>query len=289
MHHLTIRLAGAVIAAATSTRVFAQQSADAVPTYQLDLFSLISFALAIAALILSIFFGWLSWEFYKKSSEASEKSQQAVTKIETAVLSIQSEITEIVRRAVGYWTGGAASPDAPDTSALTQKLEELSAQVAAVSGAAANKEELESKLAELARLQREQIATWSASVAEAKARAIFPGIADRGPVADSTHTITTHTDREMSGRILITVQRPSRVVTVTTKFTPPFQNPTSLSATLIDAPSGKLEEVRVNSGIGRFGDFNVHLHPTGAGGAALVEPGTYVVEYKASSDGVAGA
>jgi hypothetical protein len=289
MPHRSLRIASALLLAALPFSVAGQQAPAPAATYQMDLFSIISFALAIAALIVSVFLGWLSWEFYKKSAEASEKSQQAVTKIETAVLSIQSEITEIVRRAVGYWTGGGSQPDSPDTSALTQKLEELTAQVAAVSGSAANKEELEAKVAELARLQREQIANWNASVVEAKARAIFPGIADRGPVAESTHTVTVNTEKEMSGQILIAVQRPSRVVTVTTRFTPPFQVATGLTASVVDAPSGRMDHVRVNSGIGKFGDFNVHLHPVAAAGAALVEPGTYVVEYKATADGTPGA
>lgn len=262
-----------------------QQVVAQAATYQMDLFSIISFALSIAAFVVSIFLGWLSWQFYKKSSEASEKSQLAVVKIETAVLNIQSEITEIVRQAVAHWTGGDADPAAPDTSDLTRKLEELSVQVSAVAGTAANKHDLEAKIAELARLQREQVASWNASVMEAKARAIFPSIVDRGPIAESTHTVTSSSEKEAAGRLLINVQRASRVVTVTTKFAPPFQVATSLSASLADAPPGNQERVRVTCGIGRFGDFNIHLNPVASKGATMIEPGAYVVEYNAASNG----
>jgi len=281
----TLKNALASVLMLGSTSLVAQPAASnaVVVTYQMDLFSIISFALAIAAFIVSLFMGWLSWEFYKKSSDASEKSQQAVTKIETAVLSIQSDITEIVRRAVGYWTGGTPEQDVSDTSALAKKVDEMSVQIDLVGGNAANKHELDSKLAELVKMQRDQIAALNASVAEAKVRAIFPGIADRGPVAEVTHTVTSNTESEMSGQIVLSVQRPSRVVTATAKFDPPFSNATALDVSLIDAPSGKLGQVRLNSGIGRFGDFNIHLHPLGGAASGLVDPGTYVVEYKATS------
>lgn len=285
----TTREALPIILCAASCSTLAQQASPSVAAYQMDLFSIISFALAIAAFVVSIFMGWLSWEFYKKSTEASEKSQQAVTKIETAVLSIQSEITEIVRRAVGYWTGGATDQDVAETAALAQKVEDLSTQIASVSGNAANKQELDAKLAELVRLQRDQIATLMASVTEAKARAIFPSIADRGPVADVTHTVTASSESDLTGRMVLLVHRPSRVVTATTKFEGQFTTPAALKVALIDAPSGKLDQVRLNSGIGSSGHFNVHLHPIGGSGSGLVEPGTYVVEYTASATPAPGA
>lgn len=258
-------------------------AADAPPevpkVYQMDLFSLISFALAIAAFVLSIFMAWLSWEFYKKSAEASEKTQQAVTKIETAVLSIQSEITEIVRRAVGYWTDGGTSEESADQNAeLAAKVEELSVQIQAVSGNTANKQDLEEKLAELVRLQREQVSALSASVVEAKAKAFFPSI-DKGPVAQMTQSVLTNTDTEKSGELIINVLRPSKIATATGKFSPSFPNLPELEVQLTSAPSSDLSQLVVNYGVGKTTDFNIHLISL----SGLLETGTYVVKYKATA------
>lgn len=269
--------------AAAATPVLAKQASAPVAVYQMDLFSIISFGLAIAALIISLLMGWLSWEFYKKSADSSERSQQAVTKIETAVLSIQSEITEIVRQAVTHWTGGADVQDVEQAVELTQKYDELAAQIAAVSDTAANKEELENKFTEFVELQREQTAALTTTIAEAKARAIFPSIADRGPVVESVHTVSVNTEREMSGRFVLEVLRPSRVVTVNEKFAAPFKGATSLNVTLISPSGVNPVGARLSSGIGRHGDFNVHLHPVGGSTTGYVQPGKYVIDYQATN------
>ena len=254
--------------------VAADAPAEAPKVYQMDMFSLTSFGLAIAALILSIFMGWLSWEFYKKSTEASEKSQQAVVKIETAVLSIQSEITEIVRRAVGYWTEADSEEDTNEAQALATKVEELSSQIKTLAGSAANKVELEGKLAELVHMQKNQAAVLNASIKEAKVRAIFPSV-ERGTLADVTHNILSNTDTEKTGELIIKVLRPSKVVTATTKFSPPFSGKPKLEVHLVDEEA---KSVRLSSGVGAHSDFNVHLTV----GGGLVEPGTYVAKYKAT-------
>ncbi|KAF0164472.1 MAG: hypothetical protein FD157_2079 [Rhodocyclaceae bacterium] len=250
---------------------------DAAKVYQMDLFSIISLALAIAALVLSIFMGWLSWEFYKKSTDASEKTQQAVTKIEAAVLGVQSDITEIVRRAVGYWTDGGTSEEVADqNAALTQKVEELSAQIQTISGTTTNKQELEAKLAELVQLQKDQISNLSSSILDAKAKAFFPSI-DKGPVVQLTQSSHINTDSEKTGELAIEVLRPSKIATATGKFTPPFTSLPSLSVELVSGPASDLSEITVTSGVGKTFDFNVHLK----GRTGLLASGTYVVKYTA--------
>lgn len=268
-------------------------AADAIPAtseatriYQLDLFSLISFALAIAAFVVSIFMGWLSWEFYKKSSDASEKTQQAVTKIETAVLSIQSEITEIVRRAVGYWTSGDETTEvaADQSAALTVKVEELAAQIKSLAGTAANKQDLEIKLAELVKLQKDQVATLSNSVTDAKVRALFPSV-DRGPVSQVTQSVTVNSDTQKTGELIINVLRPSKIATATGKFSPGFDGVPEMKIELIAAPIADLSKLRITSGVGKTTDFNIHL----ISNDGLLETGTYVVKFSATAIPVSGA
>lgn len=253
----------------------AETTSEAPRVYQLDLFSLISFGLAIAAFAVSIFMGWLSWEFYKKSKESSDQTQQAVTKIETAVLNIQSEITEIVRRAVGYWTGGESNQEAIDlSSVLNSRVDELSTQIKELAGANGGKEGLESKISELIQLQKDQVANLTSSMVEAKAKAIFPSI-DRGPAAQITQSIQTNTNTEKTGELIINVLRPSKNATATGKFTPPFSNLPDLKVELIGAPTADLSKLLLSSGVGKTSDFNVHL----IGRSGLLEVGTYVVKY----------
>lgn len=269
----------AIAALSAGLCLAADAGSDAAKVYQMDLFSIISFALAIAAFVLSIFMAWLSWEFYKKSTDASEKTQQAVTKIETAVLGVQSDITEIVRRAVGYWTDGGTSDETADQSAaLTQKVEELSAQIQTISGTSANKQELEAKLAELVQLQKDQISNLSNSILDAKAKAFFPSI-DKGPVVQLTQSSHTNTDIEKTGELSIEVLRPSKIATATGKFTPPFTSLPSLSVELISGPVSDLSDISVTSGVGKTFDFNVHLK----GRNGLLASGTYVVKYTAKA------
>lgn len=272
---------GLLLILAAGTCLAAETASETPRIYQLDLFSLISFGLAIAAFSVSIFMGWLSWEFYKKSKESSDQTQQAVTKIETAVLSIQSEITEIVRRAVGYWTGGDTNQEAVDLSAaLNSRVDELSAQIKELAGANGGKEGLEPKLAELIQLQKDQIANLTSSMVDVKAKAIFPSI-DRGPAAQVTQSIQTNTDTEKSGELIINVLRPSKNATATGKFTPQFATVPELKVELIGAPTSDLSKLLLSSGVGKTSDFNVHL----IGKSGLLDVGTYVVKYIAKSGG----
>lgn len=272
---------GLLLILAAGTCLAAETSSETPRMYQLDLFSLISFGLAIAAFSVSIFMGWLSWEFYKKSKESSDQTQQAVTKIETAVLSIQSEITEIVRRAVGYWTGGDTNQEAVDLSAaLNSRVDELSAQIKELAGANGGKEGLEPKLAELIQLQKDQIANLTSSMVDAKAKAIFPSI-DRGPAAQITQSIQTNTEIEKTGELIINVLRPSKNATATGKFTPQFATVPELNVELIGAPISDLSKILLSSGVGKTSDFNVHL----IGKSGLLDVGTYVVKYTAKSGG----
>ena len=272
-------LAFAILTANSATLAAdAGPTADAVKMYQLDLFSIISFGLAIAAFIVSIFMGWLSWEFYKKSATDSEKTQQAVTKIETAVLSIQSEITEIVRRAVGYWTGSEETSDVVNqSSALTSKVEELASQIKLLSGASANKPDLDAKLAELVQLQKEQVVAFSNTVTDARVRALFPSV-DRGPVSQVTISFDSNLENLKSGELIVNVLRPSKIATATCKFYQSFTKLPELKVELLRIPGSDLSKVQIKSGVGKSSEFNVHLISS----EGLLQPGEYIIKFTAS-------
>src|SRR5690606_23005621 len=112
--------------------------------YTIDLFSILSFALAVAAFFVSAFLGWLSWQFYKKSSEVSEKTNEAVSRVEISISGIQSDITEIVRRAVGYWVDGSGVNEYPEQiNDLNQKIEELRKNISALGEGKPEAEDIE--------------------------------------------------------------------------------------------------------------------------------------------------
>jgi hypothetical protein len=250
--------------------------------YQLDLFSLISFGLSIASLVVTIFLGWLSWRFYVQSNTSAEKSQEAVSKIESTVVGIQSDIKEIVRQAVGQWTGGQVAEEAIEAGSLNAKFEELASQINQLAGNAANKEEMEKKLAEILQIQREQVSNFTAAANEAKARALFPSINERGPVSEYTHTVIPQVGNTRRGQLVITVHRAVKVVTHTFTFEPALKWPPLVTAKLVNEDPFKSPFLRVTCGLGHEQQMNIHLMSQGGLlGAAMVQPGTYVVEYEA--------
>lgn len=243
----------------------------------MDLFSIISLGLAIAALLLSFFMAWLSWEFYKKSAGTSEQTQQAVTKIEVAIIGVQSDITEIVRRAVGYWTSDSHLEVDSQALALSEKVEELSEKIKSISGPEVNKKDIEENLSELVRMQKEQIASINSNLLDAKAQVVFPSLINTGQVAQLTHTVLTNTETEKTGELHIDVVRQSKYATATGKFSPHFSSVPSLSVNLIACPTSNIDDVIVTSGVGNPFDFNVHLRAR----IGFLKTGTYVVKYSA--------
>ncbi|MCF7520963.1 hypothetical protein L4G92_02700 [Neisseria sp. ZJ106] len=249
--------------------------------YQMDLFSIISFALAIAAFILSIFMAWLSWDIYKKSTEAATQTQAAVTKIETAVLNIQSEITEIVRRAVGYWTGGDGVGEnfTEQNIELTSKIEELLSQIQSLPGA--GKQIAEDKLMEISRLQQEQVSALTASLVETKTKALVPSYKMQSSVAKVKQNISSRTDQEECGVLIIEVIGKTKITTATGKFTPPFSDIPKLDNVELATSPYKSEEqekqLKVTQGCGKTTDFNVHINSN----SGMLEPGFYIIRYTA--------
>ncbi|MDZ7641683.1 MAG: hypothetical protein U5J62_06655 [Desulfurivibrio sp.] len=247
--------------------------------YTIDLFSILSFALAIAAFFVSGFLGWLSWQFYTKSSEVSEKTNEAVSRVETSISGIQSDITEIVRRAVGYWVGGSEVSEAPEQiDELNNKIEELRAQIAALGEGKPEAQDIEKKFDDLLKFQQNQMRHLSSSLFDAKVRSIFPS-ADKGPAVELSQNTTKNDPEDKRGQLIIEVTRPVKVATATGKFSPPFDDIPELSVDLESSPYGDRGEVMISSGVGKTSDFNVHLKCSGG----LLKSGQYVVNYTARS------
>lgn len=254
---------------------------DASKTYTLDMFSLLSFALAVAALLLSGFMAWLSWELYKKSSEASDKTQEAVIRIESTVSGVQSDITEIVRRAVGYWIGNGDSPSQDiQYDALNSKFEELNEKLNALKEGGQNTDQLNNAISELRKVQNQQINSLRSSLFEAKIRSIFPS-AEKGPAVELNQEVESSTDEENVGLLHIEVLRSVNNATGTGKFRPLMKTVPSLSASIESSPYEGNEGILVTYGTGTNSDFNVHLKREDG---AQLKVGKYVVRYKATAE-----
>ncbi|MCO7247745.1 hypothetical protein [Halomonas sp. Mc5H-6] len=248
--------------------------------YTIDLFSILSFALAIAAFFVSAFLGWLSWQFYMKSSEVSEKTNEAVSRVETSISGIQSDITEIVRRAVGYWVDGSGTNDSPEQiDDLNDKVEELRKQISTLGKGKPEAEDIEKKFEDLLSFQRNQLKNLNTSLFDAKVRSIFPS-ADKGPAVELTQNTTKNDKKAKEGQLIIEVTRPVKIATATGKFSPPFEDIPDLSVELESSPYGDGGDVVITSGVGKTSDFNVHLKSY----EGLLKSGQYVVNYVAKDN-----
>ncbi|GAB4198897.1 MAG: hypothetical protein Tsb002_34070 [Wenzhouxiangellaceae bacterium] len=248
-------------------------------TYTLDMFSLLSFALAVAALLLSGFMAWLSWELYKKSSEASDKTQEAVIRIESVVAGVQTDITEIVRRAVGYWIGNgdSASPDV-QYDELASKFEELSEQLNGLKEGGQNTDQLNEAIKEIRRAQNQQISNLKSSLFEAKVRSIFPS-AEKVPAVNLDQEVQSADEGLNSGLLYMEVLRSVKNATGTGKFKPLLKSVPSLSASIENSPYEDNEGLQITYGAGKNSDFNVHIRREDG---APLKTGKYVVKYRAT-------
>ncbi len=253
--------------------IFAQATDSQTRIYQLDLFSLISFGLAITALIVSLFMAWLSWEFYKKSSKTSETTNETVTRIETSIAGIQSSISEIVQRAVGHWIEGN------EGSNLTELKTELQSKLS----------DLENKLSqagtdgspdvspELAAL-KDQMLELSKGVREVQMRALFPSLKEETSPIEVSQNRTTSDANLQEGQIIVTLKKPMKYATGTGKFIPRFAGVPTFEVQLVSSPYSKIEDVSFSHGVGKPTDFNIHLNGKGE----ALKAGDYVFSYKAS-------
>lgn len=251
----------------------AAEIAAAVPrVYQLDMFSLISFGLAITALFLAIFMAWLSWEFYKKSTEASDKTNETVTRVETLVAGIQSNISEIVQRAVSYWieSGGGDGEINQSKLEVYEKLHELEQLIQ--KGGNGNTESLLKEVSAL----KTQLDELSRGIRESQIKTLFPNIVDDTPTLKYEQEKTRSDQSEEAGVLRISVLRPTRIATAPIRFDVAFKGPPDLSATLVSSPYDDTSTISAKPGAPSTRGANVHLNS-----AAPLKPGLYVFEYLA--------
>lgn len=243
-------------------------------TYELDMFSLISFGLAIAALVLSIFMAWLSWQFYVKSTQAADKTNETVTKIETLVAGVQTNITEIVQRAVGYWieSGGGDGQVNQSKQEVYEKIDALEKSIqSAGTGDTTNllKEvsALKSQLDELGR-----------GIRETQIKTLFPNIEPDVQVVKSSQEITNSDQNEQAGILRLNVLRPTKVATGNVKFSPSFNVVPSITANLISSPYEDVSEISAKAGTPGLRGCNVHLNSH-----IPLKTGEYVFEFLAKA------
>ncbi|MGL4766624.1 MAG: hypothetical protein ACRCV6_00845 [Formosimonas sp.] len=254
---------------------FAWASENQSKTYELDMFSLISFGLAIAALVLSIFMSWLSWQFYAKSTEAADKTNETVVKIETLVAGIQTNITEIVQRAVGYWikSGGGDGQVNQSKQEIYEKIDALeqSIQTAGTGDTANLLKEVSALKGQLDELGR--------GIRESQIKTLFPNIESDVQTVKSSQENTTSDSNEQSGILRINIMRPTKIATGSVKFTPSFNRAPTITTTLIDSPyDDESSEISAKPGTPGLRGCNVHLNSQ-----TPLKTGEYVFEFLAKA------
>lgn len=253
--------------------IYADENKKEVPMYQLDMFSLISFSLAITALVVSLFMAWLSWEFYKKSSETSEKTNSTVTRVESSILEIKNNISEIVQRAVGYWIeGGGGNSDILNTKdELYEKFGELEEKLRSVQGGAP---EVSDEIAIL----KDQINDLSLGVRQAQIRSLFPNIKDESPAIQHNQSIILREENKQHGQLIISLNKPIPYASATGKFQPRMSTVPDFEVNLISSPYDNNNNVKFSKGVGTPNDFNIHINGKGE----KLKIGNYVFEYTAT-------
>ena len=243
-------------------------------TYQIDMFSLISFGLAIAALFLSIFMAWLSWQFYVKSTQATDKTNETVTKIETLVAGIQTNITEIVQRAVGYWieSGGGDGQVTQSKREVYEKLDELEK---AIHNNATGTGDTAGLLKEVSALKM-QMDELGRGIRESQIKTLFPGIDPGAQVLKYSQEITNSDFSEQAGVIRINVLKPTKIATAPIKFNPSFESAPELTANLISSPYSDASEISAKPGTPGLRGCNIHLNSSTG-----LRVGEYVFEFLA--------
>lgn len=244
-------------------------------TYELDMFSLISFGLAIAALALSFFMAWLSWQFYVKSTQATDKTNETVTRIETLVAGIQANITEIVQRAVGYWieSGGGDGQVTQSKREVYEKLDELEKAIQNTNG----KADATGLLKEVSALKM-QMDELGRGIRESQIKTLFPSIEPGTQVLKYSQETTNSDFSEQAGVIRINVLKPTKIATAPIKFNPPFETAPELTASLIGSPYGDASEISAKPGTPGLRGCNVHLNS-----GTDLKVGEYVFEFLAKS------
>lgn len=271
---MSIRNLLALTITALPIACFAEATADGKVTYELDMFSLISFGLAIAALVLSIFMAWLSWQFYVKSTQAADKTNETVTKIETLVAGVQTNITEIVQRAVGYWieSGGGDGQVTESKREVYERLNELEQSIQKAGGGAGDNAHLLQEVSAL----KGQLDELGRGIRESQIKTLFPNIDTEIQTMKYSQEITSADSKEQTGLMRINVLRPTRIATANIKFNPIFEVEPSITATLISSPYDDQSLISAKAGTPSLRGCNVHLNST-----TPLKAGEYVFEFVA--------
>lgn len=247
--------------------------ATAPKLYSFDIFSLLSFGLTITALFLAVFMAWLSWQFYAKSVEASEKTHETVTKIEALVGGVQSNISEIVNRAVTHWVEGKESSDLGEANQeLMSKFEELENALKAGNGP-----DQSEVLGDIKAL-RAQVEALSRTSREMQIKTIFPRYDSERKVVEAEQEITSSEDSSQTGILRVKVLHPTRIATATLRFDPAFAHPPEVTAELVASPLEDTSAISAKPGSPSKGACNFHINSK-----SELPKGEYTFEFKAVS------
>lgn len=224
--------------------------------YQMDMFSLLSFGLAITALLLSFFMAWLSWEMFKKSNQANENSSQTLIKIEALVTGVQTSISEIVKRAVSYWIDARQDEDGAVSQSQKEMYEKIDVLEKAISEKGPSDTDVLSKVSEL----KSHLDDLAKGIRESKIRTMFPNLDEDERTVKSLQIVTKTTEKEEAGVFKITVLKPTKIATATIKFARIFTKQPKIETKLIGSPYEDKSVISAKPGTPSSRDCNIHLN-----------------------------
>lgn len=216
--------------------------------------SLISLAVGVVALILSVVMAVLSWLFYASARDSAEKAAITIVKIEGVVAALQVSMSDVVGKAVEFWVkGGNSRIDALDGTqdALNEKLENI--EDAIKSNSSVKSDVAAAQILEL----KKMISEISIGAKEDAIRSAFGYYGERSVF--HSQEIKSGSSDEQAGVITLNVVRPTKVATAPIQFFPEFMDAPDVTVDIVSVPPEAIGDFSLKAGRATKRSCNVHL------------------------------
>ena len=228
--------------------------------YQMDLFSIISFALAIASLFISIFMGILSWLFYSKSDDISKNINTIVSELRVTINNVESQIKTIVTDVVKHWldSDNQNNVNSPEMQEITDRIEQLLAQLKKDSRSDQNVS-ISEQIQQLFDLQKTELSKIKDSLIEKQIQTIIPNI-NTSAVSILQQELTKCESNRIEGTITLKVNREVVVASGRGQINQNNTHFTKMKLELLSSPCSVNHIFSYNPGGITTTYFNIHIN-----------------------------
>jgi len=238
---------------------------------------IVSLVVGLTSLLLAGFSAWLSWQFFKSSQTQNDRTQESVSRIEGTVTMVNTNISQIVDRAISAWSKSEkSSEEEAIASDVVDSYEDLRRKLESLENDKKSDDGWRAEFGNILSENQRQVENLLSTIRESRIRSVF---STSEPAAiNAAVTIVKKLEKSdedsEEGEISLLVSRPGRVITGTVHLERDGFSGGGVKLSLESAPEGG-EGVRIRSGF-TGENLNIHLH--GAGGSPVL-PGKYLMRY----------